>query len=680
METSSSPSPSSTTICPMKISPVSDIATKRKIVRAKKPGPRAKDCPWCDQPNCRHCHCPGFEGCGHKPGETCSQDRYKRRLVCNPCEKHKLNYHRKLKGLPPKVKKKRRRKPKKGKKSIEEESRLYPLDLMPGRGGNRGVEGIDLTSPEFSTSPSDDLLGGHGFGDVLGGLGLNATDPFGATTGSSDKYGSGSKSSTSGDERFPSLDLEDLHDLLEDFDGSNARSFEPELILTSRDEGKPLSRKRVASDRSFPGVEEKEPEPKPISLCVGSDQTTDPVEDINRTDVLHLNVKYNPEAFGVVPINRDLDNLNYVREYVQKRLIHELDHRRFTFLSREGVEIKRDQENDLSAWDQTTARDWTHHTFGDVIRRYHLFVVMDDKEDSQQRKRRRRGPAGKDDENDEGDDDGNDEDVEDLFRESSEGMQEKLAWEFFSKYHGNIQTQGRKHRIPLLCAAVESGDLMIVRRLLKVGAFINAADENGNTAFHIAARNGDAKMLTLLLRAPIRSKTMAVCGVGKLNLANKDGETALDLATDDATRTLLKRLSYAPRVLSRVELSKAVDCSTVSLERVRRVLVDSFKALDVRFLVQGTVVRPSQEKDFRLTQCDWNASKDKIVFISEEVRSTTTVKKDDEDRKTADGDVDSKFAVASSGPKSTGVDKMLEVSRQMQKLSSGGLAKTRYAF
>lgn len=39
----------------------------------------------------------GYPGCKHCKGEMCTRDRYKRRLVCNPCEKHRLKLHKSLK-------------------------------------------------------------------------------------------------------------------------------------------------------------------------------------------------------------------------------------------------------------------------------------------------------------------------------------------------------------------------------------------------------------------------------------------------------------------------------------------------------------------------------------------------------------------------------------------------------
>ena len=56
----------------------------------KKPGPRPTKCLWCGSTECTHCRCTGQIGCNHKKGEMCSNQRYKRRLVCNSCEKNKL--------------------------------------------------------------------------------------------------------------------------------------------------------------------------------------------------------------------------------------------------------------------------------------------------------------------------------------------------------------------------------------------------------------------------------------------------------------------------------------------------------------------------------------------------------------------------------------------------------------
>ena len=62
--------------------------------RSKKPGPRPTACIWCGSTECTHCRCNGQIGCNHKKGEMCPNARYKRRLVCNSCEKNKLREKR----------------------------------------------------------------------------------------------------------------------------------------------------------------------------------------------------------------------------------------------------------------------------------------------------------------------------------------------------------------------------------------------------------------------------------------------------------------------------------------------------------------------------------------------------------------------------------------------------------
>jgi CRP-like cAMP-binding protein len=51
----------------------------------------------------------------------------------------------------------------------------------------------------------------------------------------------------------------------------------------------------------------------------------------------------------------------------------------------------------------------------------------------------------------------------------------------------------------LLCSTVHSGDLKLLRRLLRAGADVNAADYDGRTALHIAAAEGNVPAVELLV-------------------------------------------------------------------------------------------------------------------------------------------------------------------------------------
>lgn len=68
----------------------------------RKPGPRRSACKWCGSSSCTHCQCDGYAGCTHGAKQQCPRSRYKRRLVCNPCEKHKLDHARKVYNCTPK--------------------------------------------------------------------------------------------------------------------------------------------------------------------------------------------------------------------------------------------------------------------------------------------------------------------------------------------------------------------------------------------------------------------------------------------------------------------------------------------------------------------------------------------------------------------------------------------------
>lgn len=72
-----------------------------------RPGPQKHKCIWCKEIDCTHCQCAGCEGCDHQKGELCMRIRYlcyfiflfryKRRLVCNSCEKRKLEESKRYK-------------------------------------------------------------------------------------------------------------------------------------------------------------------------------------------------------------------------------------------------------------------------------------------------------------------------------------------------------------------------------------------------------------------------------------------------------------------------------------------------------------------------------------------------------------------------------------------------------
>ena len=142
---------------------------KRDGVVRLKPGPRPSQCMWCDGTACTCCRCAGFPGCSHAPGAMCERPRYGRRLVCNPCEKHKLVSHRgPSKRTAKKRKPTKKPKPKPPAKKRARAPRKKTVPVVKKKDSfleaNRDFEAAHIRSP---------VSGGGGGGGVWGSPGMN---------------------------------------------------------------------------------------------------------------------------------------------------------------------------------------------------------------------------------------------------------------------------------------------------------------------------------------------------------------------------------------------------------------------------------------------------------------------------------------------------------------------------
>ena len=102
-----------------------------------------------------------------------------------------------------------------------------------------------------------------------------------------------------------------------------------------------------------------------------------PAHSVDYTDLLHLNVQYNPSSFAVVPINRDRHTLQDIRNYMTQTLFSPLASLpAFGFVSRNGGTIAKSQEDKILAWSESVEQQWAHHTFNTIITRHHLFITL----------------------------------------------------------------------------------------------------------------------------------------------------------------------------------------------------------------------------------------------------------------------------------------------------------------
>ncbi|WP_246038615.1 ankyrin repeat domain-containing protein [Wolbachia endosymbiont of Leptopilina clavipes] len=94
----------------------------------------------------------------------------------------------------------------------------------------------------------------------------------------------------------------------------------------------------------------------------------------------------------------------------------------------------------------------------------------------------------------------------------------------------NVNAVDKDGRTPLHWA-VHKENLEIVNVLIQVRANVNAQDLYERTPLHYAAMSGDIKVVEALLKI----KEIDI------NLADKDGNTPLDLASTEEIKTLLKK-------------------------------------------------------------------------------------------------------------------------------------------
>ncbi|MFT5432753.1 MAG: ankyrin repeat protein [Myxococcota bacterium] len=128
--------------------------------------------------------------------------------------------------------------------------------------------------------------------------------------------------------------------------------------------------------------------------------------------------------------------------------------------------------------------------------------------------------------------------------------------------------------------AAESGDLELVRSLVRDGADVNAAQGDGTTALHWAAMRGDAEMATVLMYAGAHAEsTTRLGGYTPLHLASQAGH-------DGAVEALLAGGAHADAVSTTGVSSLHLAAESGSVTTVLA-LIGQGAAVDVQDLYQG---------------------------------------------------------------------------------------------
>ncbi len=105
--------------------------------------------------------------------------------------------------------------------------------------------------------------------------------------------------------------------------------------------------------------------------------------------------------------------------------------------------------------------------------------------------------------------------------------------------------------------AVRQGDVECVKRLLTVGADINARDRYGQTALMIAARNGESSVVRFLLKNGAELDYTAKYGLSALMLAVIGGHADIVQALVEAGADLTIRGTGVPGFAGKTALELA---------------------------------------------------------------------------------------------------------------------------
>eukprot|EP00941_MAST-03F_sp_MAST-3F-sp1_P001423 g1423.t1 len=505
-----------------------------------KPGPIPKVCPWCGSTDCRHCHCPGYPDCPHEGG-MCSRPRYRRRLVCNPCEKHKCLWKRKNTTPEERAAEKQRKAEARQRKleraAAREKERAEKRENQAKKAKAKKSNQRKQTNPNTVNFFKDieENVGHLSLPDSL----IQWQSSLDTSSGTATTSGVGSSSIVGGNSQrvtgvatrqrlnsseVRNLDNFDYNDILNDGEligellepmssvvgGAGAGvaangSSNNDVIFRGRlnsqnsqvSASSVLSFTSAAAKIAINGLQPEEVAKHPVTPRMvyndlnktvrsefrdfSSSSSTlsgqsgmvqrqkkrprkhslhDDNLNIERDDLIHLNLKGIPNAFAVVPLHRDEDRLSYVRNYINAVLGHEIRGRSFSFLNIDGTVIKRERERNLLAWDNCIARDWKHHTFADrTVRRFHLFLdvtsksksdserqeandlipTLGNKQYSNKNKRKRRSDSIKSNASENEKKNNKSVNLEDLYANASLGLQELIAWNLFTgdEEHGN---------------------------------------------------------------------------------------------------------------------------------------------------------------------------------------------------------------------------------------------------
>lgn len=328
-----------------------------------------------------------------------------------------------------------------------------------------------------------------------------------------------------------------------------------------------------------------------------------------RRKLIHINVESNPTPFGLIPICKERDTLNYARDYMERK-IHNCP-KNFLFLSNSGSIIEKDQENELLIYDQIVSEEWKHHTFtARVIQRDHLFIRIIDvlKEEGEDdnifnSKKRKRDDSDSDDDKD------NEKRrrllLEELFNSAPLEIQQQLAMKVFEQNNYNVKSKNNEemNNKPFSIASMEiyNRNIKALNYILCHGCNINQCDSiTGNSLLHYACKCNNWQAVTLIL-STVTQKSQYLCGSVDYICKNKEGKNPQDLSNSNEIKNLLfSFINHSFRIYNPISNNNN-GCKLFELrEIISNICHDNIISSNLIFIYEGTKISKKQEKDIAI--------------------------------------------------------------------------------
>ncbi|KAK8803742.1 hypothetical protein WA158_001436 [Blastocystis sp. Blastoise] len=315
------------------------------------------------------------------------------------------------------------------------------------------------------------------------------------------------------------------------------------------------------------------------------------VDNIERYDYIHINVKYCKSPFAVIPVNKDIDTLSYIRHYIEEKLWSEYRDLSFTFISRDGADIYLYQEPSIKVFDHVVDEEWTHHTYYKIILRHHLFINIHYNNEQDKHKRRRLLEGDDDSKNN--NTNNKNEEFKNTFTHLDEESQYWCAWKFFNDYNYNSYNEKGES---LLYKSVQRGDSTLCNIMIKYGADVNYVNNKGETLLHIAAKNNN-KSLCMLFLSLLWRRSVVLGGYPDLRRLDKNNRECADVCTDSKIKELIRACTDRYKVVTVQNLTGKETLHDIRLKLLSNSsLQEPIK--QAKFILHDTIIFKYQENDF----------------------------------------------------------------------------------